>query len=435
MHSVAILAAGKGTRMKSTTPKVLHKICNKPMLFCIIDEAKKLSDDIHVILGYQSERIIAQLNLLYDGDIKIHIQDLTRYPGTAGAFIPGKPDFKHSHVLILNGDMPLVDAESLKGFLRDEFCVGIFNSSAPHGYGRAILEKNDKNEEARVIKIVEEKDCTDEQRKISTLNAGIYSLKVSLLESSLQKIDNSNAQGEFYLTDLIEIANETKRVIMLDEHICMGVNSKVNLAQAQEIMLDRLRSLAQENGVIMHNPKSIFIDFDSKFFGECEIYENVRIENSILTDSIIKSNSVVENSTITSSEIGPLAHIRPDSKIIDSKIGNFVEIKNSTITKSKVNHLSYIGDTQIDSGTNIGAGVITCNYNGKVKSKTNIGKNVFIGSDVQLIAPLDIEDNVLIAAGSTITKDCKSGELVISRSLQKNIKDGYYRFFKDSKKS
>ena len=212
----------------------------------------------------------------------------------------------------------------------------------------------------------------------------------------------------------------------------MGVNSKIQLACAQEIMLQRLREKAMEQGVIMNLPHTIYLESNVTFSGECIIEQGVQIlGDSHISDSHIKAHSVIEQSIIESSDVGPLAHIRPKSHIKNTHIGNFVETKSSTLRGVKVGHLSYLGDCEIDEGSNIGAGVITCNYDGKAKHKTTIGKSVFVGSDVQLIAPLNIESNVLIGAGSTITKDIEYGDLALSRVAQQNIKDGFFKFFSD----
>ena len=210
----------------------------------------------------------------------------------------------------------------------------------------------------------------------------------------------------------------------------MGVNSKLQLSLAQEVILKRLRDAAMEEGVIMHLPHTIYIESGVKFSGECIVEQGVQIlGNCEIINSHIKAHSVVESSIIESSDIGPMAHIRPKSHLQHTHIGNFVETKASVLRGVKAGHLSYLGDCEADEGSNIGAGVITCNYDGKQKHKTIIGKNVFVGSDVQLVAPLEIGSNVLIGAGSTITKDLQDGDLALSRTPQKNIKDGYYKFF------
>lgn len=432
--SVIILAAGYGTRMQSNTPKVLHKICGKEMLFCVIDEVLLISDDIHIVLFNQSKNIMDLLSDKYKNNIlNIHIQNYDKYPGTAGAIMKGNGNnpkdlinIKYEKVLILSADMPLIKASKLKEFIISNTCVGVLNLNDASGYGRVVIENG------FIKKIVEEKDSNGDIRRINTVNAGVYCFDKRTLNRLLPTINNSNAQKEFYLTDVVElIAKENPvNVIYGDVNEFMGVNSKAELAKAEEVMLGRLRNEAMMNGVILHMPDSIYIEFGTEFIGECEIDCGVVLKgNNKIVNSHIKANSIIEDSTIYNSNIGPFARIRPRSFIQDSSIGNFVEIKASKLLGMKAGHLSYIGDSEIDSGTNIGAGVITCNYDGRVKHKTKIGKNVFIGSGTQLIAPINIESNTIIAAGSVINNDVNEGDLAISRVRQVNKKGFFYSFF------
>lgn len=438
--SIVILSAGFGTRMKSKIPKVLHKICGKEMLFCIIDEVKKISDDLHIVLYNESDLIESKIQSTYpNSGINIHIQNHSEFPGTAGALMKGVGankktliDTKYDKVLILSGDMPLIRANTLEGFVRDdcEIAMGILELSDASGYGRVVMNEN------RVQGIVEEKDANDEIKKINLANAGIYCFKKAILEKYLPLLTPNNNQNEYYLTDIIGFANDDCKIIGVSakEDEFMGVNSKMDLAKAESFMLDLLRDRAMKNGVIFRIPSSTYIEFDVEFVGECEIESNCVLKNgSKIIESKILSNSVVEDSIIENSTIGPFARIRPKSHIKDSHIGNFVEVKASILNDVKAGHLSYLGDSIIDSGTNIGAGVITCNYDGIKKHKTIIGKNVFVGSDTQLIAPIKIESNVLIAAGSSVSKNAKDGDLVISRSKQVNKAGFYYQFFKEKK--
>lgn len=436
--SIVILAAGFGTRMKSSTPKVLQKICGKEMLFYVIDESIKVSDDVHIILFNEFEFLKECINKNYaNSNLHLHLQNHSKYPGTAGALMKGvgeSPlnliDLKYENVLVLNGDMPLVKAKNLEEFInsKSKIAIGVFYLNNPIGYGRVLLENG------FVKAIIEEKDASKDIRKINSLNAGIYKFNTNLLQKYLLNLDSNNSQNEFYLTDVISFAFKDREEIIPifgSEEEFMGVNSKFELSMAEEFMLDRLRFSAMQEGVRFTLPKSVYMDFNTEFIGECEIESGVVLKgNNKIINSKIKANSIVENSLIESSQIGPLAHIRPNSKIINSNIGNFTEVKASNLNGVKAGHLSYIGDSSIDSGTNIGAGVITCNYDGKKKHKTTIGKNVFIGSDVQLIAPLHIESNVLIAAGSTVNKNAKDGDLVISRAIQNNKSGFFYKFFK-----
>ena len=425
--SIVILAAGKGTRMKSDLPKVLHKISGKPMLFHIIDESLKLTNDITVILSHKFDLVKENIENEYK-DLKIVKQDLQNYPGTGGA-LKGL-EFNSNKVLILNGDMPLVKSDTLKKLTASnaDIAMTILELNNPTGYGRVVIE------DGFVKEIVEQKDCTPTQERIKSVNAGVYSFDSKLLNTLIPKINNNNAQKEYYLTDTIKMAVEMgKKIepIVVNEDEFMGVNSKYHLSIAEEFMQDRIKKELMENGIIMRNPKSIYIDSRAKFEGESILENGVTIEGKCnITNSHIKAYSVVEDSNIDSSDIGPLAHIRPKSNIKNTHIGNFVEVKKSNLNGVKAGHLSYLGDSTIDEGTNIGAGVITCNYDGKAKYNTNIGKNVFVGSDSQLVAPVNIEDNTMIAAGSTITEDVPTGALAISRVKQKIVNGFFKKFFK-----
>ncbi len=424
--SVVILAAGQGTRMKSKLPKVLHEISGKPMLFHAIEAAQKISDDITIVLFHEASMIEAKIKDNYT-NINFHIQDAINFPGTGGAMMGVKT--KYEKTLILNGDMPLVTNNALHKLIDNDsdITISVIELLDPSGYGRVIIENGE------VKHIVEQKDCSEEQLKTKSVNAGVYCVKSSLLQKYIPTLKNNNAQKEYYLTDIIEMAVKDKKhvkPIYVDEEEFKGVNSKLDLSHAEEIMQARIRSHWMREGVIMRLPQTIYIDSRATFEGECIIENGVSIiGNCIIKNSHIKTGSVVENSTVENSDIGPMARIRPDSTVIDTHIGNFVEIKKSNLNGVKAGHLSYIGDASVDEGTNIGAGTITCNYDGKAKYKTVIGKNVFIGSDSQLVAPVTIPDDVMIAAGTTVTKDPNSGDLVISRTMQKSIANFFYKFF------
>lgn len=435
--SVIILSGGFGTRMKSKIPKVMHKICGKEMLFCIIDEVSQLSDDIHIILFNEADFIKNAICENYknriDSQIILHLQDYTHFPGTAGAVMQGinapmpKAPIatKYERILILSGDMPLVSAKSLQKFVdcKSEIALGILKLENARGYGRVIMNDN------KVNAIIEEKDANEAQKNINLANAGIYCLNRKILELALPQIDSNNNQKEFYLTEIINFSDDISGIVACECDF-MGVNTKSELAKAENFMLERLRENAMKNGVIFHLPHTIYLEFNVEFEGECEIESGVVLKGKTkIIDSKILSHSVVESSAIKNSSVGPFARIRPNSTIKSSHIGDFVEVKNSHLVDVKAGHLSYLGDSDIDSDTNIGAGVITCNYDGIKKHKTKIGKNVFVGSGTQLVAPVKIEDNVLIAAGSVVTKDAKSGDLVLARSKQVNKSGFFYKFF------
>ncbi|HEY9129374.1 MAG TPA: bifunctional UDP-N-acetylglucosamine diphosphorylase/glucosamine-1-phosphate N-acetyltransferase GlmU [Sulfurovum sp.] len=425
--SVVILAAGQGTRMKSTTPKVLHEISGKPMLFHAIDAAQMISDDITIVLYHQAERIQKQIEENYEGII-FHMQDAQKFPGTGGAMKGVKT--RHSRTLILNGDMPLITKASLEALTSGnaDINMSVIKLDDPSGYGRVIIDEHDNVQE-----IVEQKDCNEAQLLTQSVNAGIYAVNTELLERYIPKLDNNNAQSEYYLTDIVKMAVEEARTVhpvFVEEEEFKGVNSKLDLAHAEEIMQTRIRNEWMKQGVIMRLPQTIYIDCRATFEGECVLENGVSIQGaSHIIASHIKTHSVIEDSHIENSDVGPMGRVRPNSKLINTHIGNFVEVKKSTLNGVKAGHLSYLGDAQIDEGTNIGAGTITCNYDGKNKYQTKIGKNVFVGSDTQLVAPVTIEDDVMIAAGSTITKDVAQGDLALSRTPMKTIKGFFYKFF------
>jgi bifunctional UDP-N-acetylglucosamine pyrophosphorylase/glucosamine-1-phosphate N-acetyltransferase len=424
--SIIILAAGKGTRMKSTLPKVLHKISGKEMLFYSINEAKKLSDDITVVLSHQAQLVQSEMEKYFKG-INFHTQDMENFPGTGGAVMGITT--KHEKTLVLNGDMPLIQAIELEKLLDDDsqLTMSILDLDSADGYGRVIIDNN------QVVKIVEQKDCNKDELKVNTANAGIYCFDSKFLLDSLPKLSNDNAQEEYYITDLVEMAIEQNlnvKPIVVSEENFKGVNSKFDLANAEVIHQQRIKEEFMKAGVLMKLPDTIYIDFDVQIEGESTIENGVTLlGNSIIKSSHIKANSVVEDGVLENSSAGPMARVRPNSNLKDSHIGNFVETKKANLNGVKAGHLSYLGDCEIDSGTNIGAGTITCNYDGKNKFKTTIGKNVFIGSDTQLVAPVTLEDDTMIAAGSTITSNVASGDLALSRTKQKSIKGFFYKFF------
>ena len=430
--SIIILAAGQGTRMKSDTPKVLHKISGKPMLYYSIKEALKLSDDITVVLFHQFERVKSEIEK-YFSNINFVIQDHKNYPGTGGAVMGITP--KYEKVLVLNGDMPLIQASELEKFdiPNATIVMSVLKLESADGYGRVIIENGN------VKKIVEQKDATIEELKITTANAGIYQFCSKFLLENLPKLNNNNAQKEYYITDLVEMAINQGKVLkplIVNEENFKGVNSKVELADAEVIHQNRIKKEIMKAGVILRLPDTIYIEEGVTIEGESIIENGVSLlGNSKIINSHIKTNSVVEDSIVKDSDVGPMARIRPDSELNKTHIGNFVETKKAKLNGVKAGHLSYLGDCTIDEGTNIGCGTITCNYDGVNKHQTIIGKNVFVGSDTQFVAPVKIEDDVLIAAGSTVTGDVKKGELYLTRAKAKTIDGYFYKHFSSKKKS
>lgn len=426
--SIIILAAGKGSRMKSNKAKVLHPISGKPMLYHIIKESLSISDDVSVVVAHQKEAVIEEMSRYFE-TISFVTQDATNFPGTGGAMKNVTP--KNEKVLVLNGDMPLINAASLEGFLDSEadIIMSIFDLMDPSGYGRVII-----NASGEIERIVEQKDASENELRTTTVNAGIYAFKKSILEKYIPLLKNENAQGEYYLTDVISLAKKdgcTIAPLLVDEEHFKGVNSKKDLADAELIMQERIKTFWMSEGVSMQLPATIYIESTVVFEGECIVENGCRITGeSRIINSHIKAHSIIEDSVVKNSDVGPLAHLRPASFIEDTHIGNFVEVKKSTLKGVKAGHLSYIGDAEVDEGTNIGAGVITCNYDGIKKYKTIIGKNVFVGSDSQLVAPLTIENDVMIAAGTTVTSGTiTKGSLALSRVKIREIKDFYYKFF------
>ena len=428
--SIIVLAAGAGTRMKSDTPKVLHKISGKPMLYYSIKEALKLSDDITVVLFHQAQRVQAEMEK-YFSNINFVIQDHINFPGTGGAVMGIIP--KYEKVLVLNGDMPLIQSNELEKFeISATIVMSVLELNSADGYGRVIIENGN------VKKIVEQKDANEQELKITTANAGIYQFETKFLLENLPKLNNNNAQKEYYITDLVEMAISQGKVLkplVVNEENFKGVNSKVELADAEVIHQNRIKKEFMKAGVIMRLPDTIYIEEGVEIEGESIIENGVSLlGNSKIINSHIKTNSVVEDSLVKDSDVGPMARIRPLSELNKTHIGNFVETKKAILNGVKAGHLSYLGDCQIDEGTNIGCGTITCNYDGVNKHQTIIGKNVFVGSDTQFVAPVNIEDDVLIGAGSTVTGDVKKGELYLTRAKSKTIDGYFYKHFSSKKK-
>jgi bifunctional UDP-N-acetylglucosamine pyrophosphorylase/glucosamine-1-phosphate N-acetyltransferase len=446
--ATVILAAGKGTRMKSDLVKVLHPVLGLPMVFYPIELSLNgiKAEKTIVIVGYQADLIQERFK-----DLKIEFALQKEQLGTGHAVlqtIPFLQSFRGT-VLILCGDVPLVKIETLRSFIdayrENESALSVLTTIIrdPFGYGRIL-----RNPEGWLEKIVEEKDASEEERMIREINTGIYCIKSSFLMEGLREIGKENAQGEYYLTDLVEIAK--KRGLRCSAHIAkdptevMGINTRVDLAMANEVLRqEKLRHLML-SGVTIVDPKTTYIDQtvevgrDSLLYPNCHLQGKTRIgercviePNSKISDSVIENDVIIRpNSVITESKIeegasiGPFAHLRPLTEVkTKAKIGNFVEVKKSVIGKgSKANHMAYIGDSLLGDDVNIGAGTITCNYDGFKKHQTIIGNRVFVGSNVELVAPVKVGDGSLIGAGTTVTKDVPEGALAISRVKQKNIK-------------
>ncbi len=439
-----ILAAGKGTRMCSQSPKVLHSIGGKSLLRHVYDLSTKLENNtIHVVIGHGAQQVKSSLSTL-----SIHWVEQTQQLGTGHAVQQvGGAIGEDATVLILYGDVPLLQESTLHRLLSNVnektlslLTVNLKNST---GYGRIV-----RNENNEVLRIVEEKDANDIEKTIKEANTGILAVQGRALKKWLTQLNNNNAQGEYYLTDIIALAVADGFHIATcfpeSEDEVLGVNDKLQLAHLERVyQLQQARQLMQRGvtlrdparfdvrGTILEIGQDVEIDINVILEGNTKIGNNVKIgantsiKNAIIGDNVeILSNCVIDNAVIgQNSRIGPFARLRPESVLSnDTHIGNFVEIKKSHIGQgSKVNHLSYIGDALVGCQVNIGAGTITCNYDGVNKSQTIIEDGAFIGSNTQLVAPVTVGENATIGAGSTITKDTPARQLTLSRAKQVSV--------------
>ncbi|GDY26374.1 bifunctional protein GlmU [Agarivorans sp. Toyoura001] len=450
--SVVILAAGKGTRMRSTLPKVLHKLADKPMVQHVIDTAKKLKPDaIHLIYGHGGDLIQQQIQ---DPSLNWVVQ--AEQLGTGHAMQQAAPHFAANQpVVMLYGDTPLISEQTIQRLIEALPNNGIglltVDQADPTGYGRIVRENGS------VAAIVEHKDATPEQLAITEVNTGVLVANSNDFTRWLAQLSNDNAQGEYYVTDIIEMATKEGNVVQAVQPDSIvevqGVNDRVQLnglerayqkGQAEQLLRDGV-SLADANRFDLRGELSIgndcFIDINVIIKGKVTIGNNVTIEaNAILIDCeigdnvTIKANSIIEQASLAAdASAGPFARLRPGAKLEqDAHVGNFVEMKKSTLGKgSKAGHLTYLGDTTVGAKVNIGAGTITCNYDGVNKFQTIIEDGVFIGSDTQLVAPVTVGKNATVGAGSTITSNVEPETLAISRTKQRNI-SGWQRPVKKS---
>jgi len=441
--SIIILAAGQGSRMKSDVPKVLHEIGGKPLLEHVINTANTLvPQQIYVVYGHGGSKVKDRL-------VHLPVQwvEQAQQLGTGHAVEQAIRLIPNDHiVMVLYGDVPLVSEITLRALAAASVtALGVVTCevAVPFGYGRIV-----RNAQGRVLQVVEEKDATDEQRAIREINVGIIAAPAGLLRAWLAALDNKNANGEYYLTDVIAKAVaqsiEVKTITAATLYEILGVNTKAQLAELEREYqwLQAQKLMAQ--GVTLRDPrridirgevrvgKDVVIDVNVVLEGRVELGDRTYIApNNLLRDVVvandvnIKPNCVIEEARIGAGcEIGPFARIRP-ATVLDEKvhIGNFVELKKTEVgPRSKINHLSYVGDTTIGSGVNVGAGSITCNYDGANKFRTIIGDNAFIGSDTKLIAPVEIGAGATIGAGSTITHNAPANELTLSRVKQVTVK-------------
>lgn len=449
MNISVILAAGEGTRMKSNIPKVLHKVCGKTILEYVLESSERAGiEDNIVIIGHGGEKVKkslenTDLNVIFEEQ---PIGEGAPY-GTGYAVKQAEEHIKDDHnVVILCGDAPLITAETIGELLEYHETRGYDGTvltallEDPTGYGRIL-----RDDSGDIDKIVEDKDADEKIKKIKEINSGVYCFNGKLLKYAISKISNNNAQGEFYITDVVGILKDKGyklgAKIIRDNRQIYGINSKIELAYSQKIMQERINNYHMKQGVILINPENTYIDSGVKIGRDTVIYPGVHIEknshigkeclitngtrivNSTLSDGVTVDSSLIIDSKVgENTKIGPNAHLRPNSIVGNNcKIGNFVEIKNSLIKDGvKASHLAYIGDAEVGKNVNIGCGVIFANYDGKKKQKIKVGENAFIGSNSNLIAPVKISKEAYIAAGSTIIKNVGEGDLSIARSRQVN---------------
>jgi len=438
--SVVILAAGEGTRMFSDQPKVLHKLADQPMLQYVIDIANELNPkNTNVIVGYKAKEV---MNTLSHEKVNWILQE--KQLGTGDAVKYAIPNLIGQQTLILYGDVPFVKINELKKLIKTGekgLSILTFNKINPTGYGRIVRGING------VEAIVEEKDCSDAQKEITEVNTGIMVADTKHLINWLSLISNINSQKEYYLTDIVALAKKDSikiNTIEANSEITIsGVNSKIELAKMERAIQLKKSNTLMEQGVTLLDPSrtdirghldcgtDVVIDVGCIFEGKVKIGKNVTIgaysiikDSEILNDSIVKPYSHLDNAKVGKKNIiGPYARLRPGTETNENvHIGNFVEIKNSKIdTGSKINHLSYVGDSIVGKNVNVGAGTITCNYDGVNKHQTIIEDNVFVGSNTQLVAPVKIRAGSTIGAGSTITKNTPANKLSLSRAKQTSI--------------
>ena len=450
--SAIVIAAGRGKRMRSKTAKVLHPVAGRPLLWYMVSLAGRVADArVAVVIGHQVDRVRA---FLEQAKAEFEPFDIVLQPDQLGTghavqqaqalLMPGGKAASR-HCLVLNADTPLLRRATVEKLLachqKAKATLTILSTDLPdpRGYGRVVRGPN-----GHVLKVVEEPDATRAERALHEVNAGTYVVDTSFLFKALAGIQADNAQGEYYLTDVVGLAvAEGHRVAGLkaaDSTECVGVNTRAHLALVESVMRDRIRTRWLEKGVTMLDPRSTFID-DTVTIGTdtvlypgvtlegqtaigagCVIRSHTRVTNSVLGKAVIIEDSSVADSAVIEDRatVGPFAHIRPGSVLRkQSKVGNFVELKNTELGPgSKANHLTYLGDTSVGKRVNIGAGTITCNYDGYRKERTTIEDEAFIGSDAQLIAPVRVGKGAVVAAGSTITQDVPAGALALSRNPQ-----------------
>ena len=437
-----VLAAGLGKRMKSSLPKVVHKILGKPMVNWVISsifEAGIKTEDITVVTGYRAELVE---ELLPEGIKNVRQQEQL---GTGHATIQAMETINSDdQILVIPGDVPFIEPETLKMLVREsaegfEAIVLTMKLDNPAEYGR-VIEQNGR------IRIIEAKDASPEEKEINEVNTGIYIFDSQFLRDALKKLSPNNAQGEYYLTDVVQFAKKAKRVILNDPQESLGINDRVQLSKAQRVAQQRINHKHMLNGITIIDPENTYIGPDviigkdtiiepmtfiygNTTVGErCNIGPFTRVFDSTIQNDVTIVRSEIDRAMVHAHcSIGPFSRLRPGAVLLEEvKIGNFVEVKKSTIGKgSKAQHLSYIGDSEVGENVNVGAGTITCNYDGKKKHRTVIGDGAFIGSNTALVAPVNIGKETVIGAGSVITEDVPDYSLGLGRAKQVNKVDRY----------
>ena len=442
--TAVILAAGAGTRMKSKFPKVLHQVCGKPMVEHVIDVAETgiSAEQTILVVGHEAELVKGAT-----GHRNVSFVLQSEQLGTGHAVMQAEHLLEEEGlVLLLYGDTPLIRESVIQNLITYHKEKGYHATvltallEDPTGYGRIV-----RGTGGRVERIVEQKDATAEEKSIQEINSGIYCYEGKLLKQALKQLTNDNAQKEYYITDVVEILNRQGYKVgafTIEESTdIMGVNSRVQLAEAEEVMRMRILTELMESGVTIIDPKNTYVDKTveierdtiiypgamikghTRIGEDCVIGHNCRIENCLLKDRVeVQSSTLIDSFVEDDCHIGPYAYLRPNSRLGKHvKIGDFVEVKNSTIgDHSKASHLAYIGDGEVGKNVNIGCGVVFVNYDGKNKHKTIVEDNAFVGSNVNLVAPVTVEKNGYVATGSTITKTVPSGALSVARAKQEN---------------
>lgn len=434
--AAVVLAAGLGTRMKSDLPKVMHPVCGKPMLGHVLDLLDDLGIDRRVVVSGPGMDAVAVLAEAAGAAVAVQVDRL----GTAHAVLAAKPalaDFS-GDILVVFGDTPLVEAETVaaaldlrKGADAPAVVVLGFDEEEPGAYGRLILD-----DDGNLLRIVEAKDASDDELAVTLCNSGVMLIDGAIAWRLLGAIGNANAKGEYYLTDVVGLARAEGRTCAVVEggaEEFLGVNSRADLALVEAIAQDRLRAEALAQGVTMTDPHTVYFSTDTQLGRDVTIEPFVVFGPGVVVDDgvTIKAFCHFENARVArGATLGPYARLRPGADVgVGAHIGNFVEIKKSIVEDgAKVNHLTYIGDARVGAGANIGAGTITCNYDGFNKSLTDIGKGAFIGSNTSLVAPVTVGDGAIVGAGSVVTKDVPAEALAVTRAPQKVIEGWAARF-------